>query len=86
MIAFRLDHHLAGQPVEEGHRDVAHQGGGHGLVGLRERAELLGGVFRAGRTPDGGFTVEALLRGDADPASGAGVRPAASAEGPPGVR
>jgi signal transduction histidine kinase len=36
-------------------------GGGHGLVGLRERAEQLGGVFRAGATADGGFTVEAVF-------------------------
>ncbi|SHE99475.1 sensor histidine kinase [Streptoalloteichus hindustanus] len=31
--------------------------GGHGLVGLRERAELLGGDFQAERTEDGGFRV-----------------------------
>jgi signal transduction histidine kinase len=36
-------------------------GGGHGLVGLRERAELLGGGVRAAATADGGFLVEALL-------------------------
>ncbi|WP_156756473.1 sensor histidine kinase [Actinokineospora pegani] len=33
--------------------------GGHGLVGLRERATLLGGTFSAARTPEGGFTVSA---------------------------
>ncbi|MFD7642843.1 sensor histidine kinase [Kitasatospora sp. NPDC059795] len=36
-------------------------GGGHGLVGLRERAALLGGTFTAGPTPDGGFTLHAVL-------------------------
>ncbi|MGK4582161.1 sensor histidine kinase [Kitasatospora sp. HPMI-4] len=36
-------------------------GGGHGLVGLRERAQLLGGAFSATATPDGGFTVCAEL-------------------------
>jgi signal transduction histidine kinase len=36
-------------------------GGGHGLLGLRERAELLGGVVRAAPTEDGGFLVEALF-------------------------
>lgn len=36
-------------------------GGGHGLLGLRERAELLGGTLEAGGTPDGGFRVEMLL-------------------------
>jgi signal transduction histidine kinase len=33
--------------------------GGHGLVGLRERAALLGGEFSAGPTEDGGFLVSA---------------------------
>ncbi|MFE6867467.1 sensor histidine kinase [Kitasatospora sp. NPDC057692] len=36
-------------------------GGGHGLVGLRERAQLLGGSLTAGPTPDGGFEVLADL-------------------------
>lgn len=35
--------------------------GGHGLIGLRERAELLGGTFDAGPAPDGGFLVSAFL-------------------------
>ncbi|HJQ46343.1 MAG TPA: histidine kinase [Amycolatopsis sp.] len=33
--------------------------GGHGLVGLAERARLLGGSFETGRTADGGFEVRA---------------------------
>ncbi|GAA1966045.1 sensor histidine kinase [Kitasatospora viridis] len=36
-------------------------GGGHGLVGLRERAQLLGGTLTAGPTLDAGFTVRAEL-------------------------
>ncbi|MER5639591.1 histidine kinase [Kitasatospora sp. NPDC002227] len=36
-------------------------GGGHGLVGLRERATLLGGTLTAAPTPDGGFLVRAEL-------------------------
>ncbi|MDR2378504.1 MAG: sensor histidine kinase [Bifidobacteriaceae bacterium] len=32
-------------------------GSGHGLVGMRERAEMLGGSFQAGPGPAGGFTV-----------------------------
>ncbi|MGW6916542.1 sensor histidine kinase [Kitasatospora sp. NPDC054939] len=36
-------------------------GGGHGLVGLRERAQLLGGTLSAGPTPDGGYEVRAEL-------------------------
>ncbi|WP_431679700.1 sensor histidine kinase [Kitasatospora sp. KL5] len=41
-------------------------GGGHGLVGLRERAQLLGGTLVAGPTADGGFTVRAALPATAD--------------------
>jgi len=36
-------------------------GGGHGLVGMRERAALYGGRFDASRKPDGGFVVRVLL-------------------------
>jgi signal transduction histidine kinase len=36
-------------------------GGGHGLVGMRERVALYGGRFEASRHPAGGFTVRALL-------------------------
>jgi signal transduction histidine kinase len=35
--------------------------GGHGLVGLRERTQALGGELRASPRPDGGFAVEAVL-------------------------
>lgn len=34
---------------------------GHGLVGMRERAASVGGSVAFGATPDGGFTVRALL-------------------------
>jgi signal transduction histidine kinase len=36
-------------------------GGGHGLVGMRERATMLGGSLDAGPTGDGGFRVTAIL-------------------------
>jgi signal transduction histidine kinase len=36
-------------------------GGGHGLVGMRERAMMLGGSLDAGPTADGGFRVAAVL-------------------------
>jgi signal transduction histidine kinase len=36
-------------------------GGGHGLVGMRERAAMLGGSLDAGPTGDGGFLVTAVL-------------------------
>jgi signal transduction histidine kinase len=36
-------------------------GGGHGLIGMRERATMLGGSLNAGATGDGGFRVAAVL-------------------------
>ena len=36
-------------------------GGGHGHVGMRERVAAAGGRFEAGRQPDGGYTVAAVL-------------------------
>lgn len=35
--------------------------GGHGTVGMRERAQLLGGSFHAGPGPRGGYSVSAYL-------------------------
>jgi signal transduction histidine kinase len=34
---------------------------GHGIVGMRERAAMLGGTLSAGPTSDGGYLVEAVL-------------------------
>jgi signal transduction histidine kinase len=52
--------------------------GGHGLIGMRERAALFGGEFVAGPGPGGGFRVTARLPlGAAVP-----VAPAAQIDGP----
>ena len=34
---------------------------GHGIIGMRERANLCGGMFTAGPLPDGGFQITATL-------------------------
>ncbi|MFI0356073.1 sensor histidine kinase [Actinomadura sp. 9N407] len=35
--------------------------GGHGMIGMRERAAMLGGTLTSGPRPDGGYTVRAEL-------------------------
>ena len=48
------------QPLGERQSDEQH-GGGHGITGMRERAELLGGHLHAGAIDGGGFEVTAQL-------------------------
>ncbi|MFC7483506.1 hypothetical protein ACFQX7_30700 [Luedemannella flava] len=40
--------------------------GGHGLLGMRERAAAVGGTLRAGAGTAGGFLVEATLPTNAE--------------------
>jgi signal transduction histidine kinase len=42
------------------------EGAGHGIAGMRERAEALGGTFSARARPEGGFEVRASLPFDGD--------------------
>ncbi len=59
---------------ESGARDdLARTGSGHGLIGMRERATMLGGSLHAGQREDGGFHVIAILPVTAD--SGNAVAP-----------
>ncbi|MFI0486280.1 sensor histidine kinase [Actinomadura sp. 9N215] len=51
----------SGQPGHSGQSGLHGPGGGHGLVGMRERATMLGGRFSAGPAAQGGFLVEAEL-------------------------
>jgi signal transduction histidine kinase len=44
---------------DDGHGETAGESGGRGLLGMRERAELLGGHLSAGPADGGGFLVEA---------------------------
>ncbi|HEY7264239.1 MAG TPA: sensor histidine kinase [Trebonia sp.] len=46
-----------GQPAADPHD----AGGGHGIIGMRERTAMLGGSLRAGPAADGGFLVTAIL-------------------------
>ncbi|MFC4224833.1 sensor histidine kinase [Lysinibacter cavernae] len=43
------------------HGQASSEGGGHGIVGMRERAQLVGGSLSAERALDGTFTVTAWL-------------------------
>ena len=49
-----------GPGISAGQRVNGH-GPGHGLAGMRERVEVLGGSLSAGPAPGGGFVVSAVL-------------------------
>lgn len=53
------NHDLAIEVFDDGHGATILPGSGHGIVGMRERAQLLGGRLDAGPRPGGGFQVVA---------------------------
>ena len=55
------DNHLLLQVTDDGRRPTRTPGNGFGLLGMRERVELLGGRIQAGRRTNGGFEVLAIL-------------------------
>jgi signal transduction histidine kinase len=70
VIEVRNDGLPAGGADTPAERDgaAAEYGGGHGIIGMRERAAMLGGHLRAGPSGDGGFLVTAALPlGDREP-------------------
>ncbi|MCT2591741.1 sensor histidine kinase [Streptomyces sp. N2-109] len=48
-------------PQGRGRVQAEHQEAGHGLLGMRERAAMLGGELASGATGDGGYEVTAVL-------------------------
>jgi signal transduction histidine kinase len=64
---------IPGTDGSSGRGDLAGTGSGHGLIGMRERATMLGGSLHAGPREDGGFHVIAILPVTAD--SGSAVAP-----------
>lgn len=62
-IVIRYGHdQLLVQVTDSGRaRDGSAPGGGHGLVGMRERVALLGGRIQTGPRPEGGYEVLAVL-------------------------
>ncbi|MGN6501818.1 MAG: sensor histidine kinase [Pseudolysinimonas sp.] len=53
----RAGEHYVVSVRDDGRGDTAHESGGRGLLGMRERAELLGGHLSAGPAEGGGFEV-----------------------------
>jgi signal transduction histidine kinase len=62
------DRGVAIEVLDDGHGDTILPGSGQGIVGMRERAQLLGGSLEARPLPGGGFQVVARLPIGKEPA------------------
>lgn len=60
-------HGITIEVLDDGHGATILPGAGHGLAGMRERAQLLGGSLDAGPRPGGGFQVIARLPVEEEP-------------------
>ena len=60
VVLRHLPEHLEVEVVDDG-RGADAPSGGHGLIGMRERAQMYGGSLFTDSRPGGGFTVRAVL-------------------------
>jgi signal transduction histidine kinase len=64
-----LDIEVRDRGPNDGARPVSgHDSGSHGLVGMRERVSLYGGILHTGPTTGGGFSVRARIPLEGRPA------------------
>jgi signal transduction histidine kinase len=56
-----LDRALELEVIDDGRGAVENGGGGHGLIGMRERVALYGGELQTGPVQEGGYAVRARL-------------------------
>ena len=68
-VRLTTDHHrVTIEVLDDGHGATILPGSGHGIVGMRERALLLGGSIEVGPRPGGGFRLVAHLPIGGEPA------------------
>jgi signal transduction histidine kinase len=60
VVRYRSDR-LEVEVADDGNGPADEQVGGHGLLGMRERAAVFGGSVEAGPLPEGGYAIRALL-------------------------